>query len=177
MILRLSQKLNTKIKGDLLAELPLDTNPYWDWSCNLFMVGRSPVIIWMNTASFYSCLMPGQGITNSKTLLSRGREAIREYMTEDGLSEVFDKFFNGFPLEARSAKSLNRTVVGSMNDLTKMAKWYLAEDVPFGEVSRRINQTPMTALTRPNGEKYDRPRSVFERLADRIIGETRRKIP
>jgi hypothetical protein len=32
MILRLSQKLNTKIKAGKLTEMPLDQNRYADWS-------------------------------------------------------------------------------------------------------------------------------------------------
>jgi hypothetical protein len=32
MILRLSQKLNTKIKAGTLKAMPLDENPYADWS-------------------------------------------------------------------------------------------------------------------------------------------------
>jgi hypothetical protein len=40
MIFRLSQKLNTKIKTGKLAEMPLDQNPYADWSCHLFTAGR-----------------------------------------------------------------------------------------------------------------------------------------
>ena len=41
MIFRLSQKLIDKIKGGTLATLPLDENPFADWSAGLFLVGRS----------------------------------------------------------------------------------------------------------------------------------------
>ena len=36
MIFRLSQKLNTKIKAGKLTNMPLDDNPYLDWSGYLF---------------------------------------------------------------------------------------------------------------------------------------------
>ncbi len=41
MIFRLSQKLSNKIKAGILATLPLDENPFADWSAGLFLVGRS----------------------------------------------------------------------------------------------------------------------------------------
>ena len=71
MILRLSQKLNTKIKAGKLAEMPLDKNPYADWSCHLFTADRSQYIILMNTASLYSCVMYGRGISNDSTFIAR----------------------------------------------------------------------------------------------------------
>ena len=41
MILRLSQKLCTKIKAGQLSDMPLDENPFADWSAHLFFVGRT----------------------------------------------------------------------------------------------------------------------------------------
>ena len=42
MIFRLSQKLNAKIKAGTLRMLPLDENPFADWSAHLFVaVGHS----------------------------------------------------------------------------------------------------------------------------------------
>lgn len=35
MILRLSHKLNPKIKAGKLTDIPLDENQYADWSCHL----------------------------------------------------------------------------------------------------------------------------------------------
>jgi hypothetical protein len=60
MIFRVSQKLNTKIKAGKLDEMPLDENPYADWSAHLFMAGRVQYIILTNTASLYSCVMQGR---------------------------------------------------------------------------------------------------------------------
>lgn len=41
MIFRLSQKLNTRIKAGTLGALPLDDNPFADWSAHLFVAGRT----------------------------------------------------------------------------------------------------------------------------------------
>ncbi len=39
MILRLSQKLNAKIKAGALPAVPLDENPFADWSTGPLMEG------------------------------------------------------------------------------------------------------------------------------------------
>ena len=92
MILRLSQKLNTKIKAGKLTEMPLDENPYADWSCHLFTADRTQYIILSNTASLYSCVMYGKGITDDSRFIERALSTIREFMEDDGqavrLSEV-----------------------------------------------------------------------------------------
>ncbi len=69
MIFRLSNKLNTKIKAGKLSELPLDDNPYTDWSCHLFTAARAQYIIMANTKSLYSVVMFGAGITSDSKFI------------------------------------------------------------------------------------------------------------
>jgi len=67
MIVRLSQKLNAKIKGGTLPTLPPDDNPFADWSAHLFLVDRTQYILVSNTTSLYSIVMYGKG---SRTTLA-----------------------------------------------------------------------------------------------------------
>ena len=69
MILRLSQKLCTKIKAGSLKTMPLDENPFADWSAHLFVVDRTQYIIVSNTASIYSCVMYGKPRESTRTLI------------------------------------------------------------------------------------------------------------
>jgi hypothetical protein len=64
MIFRLSQKLNAKIEVGTLPTLPLDDNPFADWSARLFFVDRMQYILLSNTKSLYSTVMYGKGITD-----------------------------------------------------------------------------------------------------------------
>ncbi len=65
MIFRLSQKLASKLKEGSLPSLPLDENPYADWSAHLFTADRTQCIIISNTKSLYSAVLYGRGITDS----------------------------------------------------------------------------------------------------------------
>lgn len=84
MIPRLSQKLNAKIKAGKLTEMPLDENPYADWSSHLFTAARTQYIILTNTPSLYSCVMYGRGITDDSTFIDRALDTIREFTADDG---------------------------------------------------------------------------------------------
>ena len=116
MILRLSQKLNTRIKAGKLTEMPLDENPYADWSGHLFVADRKQYIILTNTASFYSCIMYCRGITNNSTLIDRALETIREFTADDGQQLIYRKFIAPSAGTINFAKALNRSVTGSMAD-------------------------------------------------------------
>jgi len=165
MILRLSQKLNTKIKAGKLNEMPLGANPYADWSCHLFTADRTQYIIMSNTASLYSCVMFGKGITDDSRFTERALTSIREFMEDDGQQFVYRKFIAPESGEVQFAKALNRSVTGSMNELIMAAKMYLIEDdmVPH-EVGFKLNGILLSTLKNPEGRKYAEPRDAFKRL-------------
>jgi hypothetical protein len=170
MIFRLSQKMTTKIKAGKLAEIPLDANPYADWSCHLFNAGRTQYIILMNSASFYSCLLPGKGITSEATLLSHAKETIGGFTADDGQQLVFSKYIAPAFSEVQFAKPLSRSATGSMNDHIHGAKTLLAHAMALNEIGYQLNKTPMSALVGPDGKKYANPKEVFASLADRMVG-------
>lgn len=165
MIIRLSQKLANKLKAGNLTEMPLDENQYADWSCHLFTADRTQYIILSNTASLYSCVMYGKGITDDSRFIERALSTIREFMEDDGQQFVYRKFIAPASGTVSFAKALNRSVTGSMNDHVQAAKFYLADDMAPHEVGYRLNETPLSALTNADGRKYSNPREVFKRLA------------
>ncbi len=108
MIFRLSQKLATKLKADHLNTLPLDENPYADWTAHLFTVNRAQYIILSNTKSFYSCVMFGAGITDEDLFIKRAFSIIREFMEDDGQQFAYAKFIVPASGSIQLAKALDR---------------------------------------------------------------------
>ena len=167
MIFRLSQKLSTKIKAGTLRTLPLDENPFADWSTHLFVAGRTQYILLSNTKSLYSTVMYGKGITDGGRFIERALSSIREFMEDDGHEGVYERFVAPVSGSVRFAKALNRSITGSMNDMAKHAAYDLAEgDVAPFEVGSRLNGIPMSAL------KHDRsthgfPRDVFKAMVNK----------
>ncbi len=164
MILRLSQKLNSKIKAGKLTEMPLDENQYADWSCHLFTADRTQYVIMSNTASLYSCVMYGKGITDDSRFIERALSTIREFMEDDGQQFAYRKFIAPASGTVSFAKALNRSVTGSMNDHVQATKFYLADDMAPHEIGFGLNETPMSALGKPRG--YQKPREAFKLLVN-----------
>ena len=161
MILRLSQKLNAKVKAGPLHELPTDDNPYADWSCHLFSADRTQYVLLTNTKSLYSCVTFGKGMTNGSAFIDRALSSIREFLEYDGQSFVYQKFIAPASGSVTFAKALNRSVTESMNDLVFHAKAWLIEDElsPF-DVGFSLNDIPMSALG------YANSREAFKSLKD-----------
>jgi len=159
MIFRLSQKLAKKIKEAPTKSLPLDPNPFADWSAHLFTADRAQYVILTNTASLYSSVTFGRGITDYGTFLDRALECIRELMIDDGFEFIYRRSVAPASGTVRFSKALNRSVTGSMNDLVYHAKMWLTEGElsPF-DTSYRLNEIPFSA------HRYRNPREVFKSL-------------
>ncbi len=155
MIIRLTQKLAKKIDALPLNSLPLHDNPFADWSTNLFTVRRFQYIMMSNTTSLYSIVTPGRGISDIGKFIREMRFSLRYTLRADGLSLFWDRLIEAETGHVQFAKSLNRSVTGSMNDMIFCAKGYIEDDLSMFEVSARVNQMPMRIL------EYD-PRSAFQ---------------
>ena len=140
MILRLSQKLNTKIKAGTLKPMPLDENPYADWSCHLFAVDRTQYILVSNTQSLYSCVLYGKGITNDYPFIQRVLSSLLEFMADDGQAFIYQKFVVPYSATVSFATALNRSVTGSMNDLIGHATgWLEYVDIAPHDLGFKLN--------------------------------------
>lgn len=64
MILRITAQLGKKLGFTPSQVLPMDTNPFTDWAAHLFRADRTQYILLTNTATLYSVVMYGRGITD-----------------------------------------------------------------------------------------------------------------
>ena len=156
MIFRLTEKLAKKIKVAPLQPIPADPNPYADWTAHLFTTARTQYILVSNTESLYSVVMPGKGVTSDSAFLHAVANAIGEFLPADGNEFIFKRFIAPEMGKAAFAKTLNRSVTGSMNDLIFQAKIDLLHfSLSLSDVSSRLNEVPMSFL------EYKHPRNVF----------------
>lgn len=159
MIIRLANNLAKKVKEKNLPLLPADPNPYADWTARLFMADRSQYILITNTASLYSVVIFGKGITNSNYLIHKMMDMLRDVMEKDGLRLIYEKQIAPQGGLFSFSKSSNRSVIGSMNDLVYQAQVCLEHDElsPY-DLAFRLNEVPMSYL------KYSHPREAFQHL-------------
>jgi hypothetical protein len=167
MIIRLGNTLARKIKETDLPSLSADPNPLVDWSARLFTADRLQYILISNTASLYSLIIYGKGVTDENALLREITDNMREVMEKDRVGSIYEKQVAAQATRFRFVKALNRSVTGSMNEFVFQAKWHLIEDElsPY-DVSFRLIETLMSYL------EYRRPREAFQSMAQRLSGQT-----
>jgi hypothetical protein len=175
MIFRLSQKLKARIKAGTLATLPLDENPLADWSAGLFLVGRLPYILLSNTKSLYSTVLPGKGVTSTRAFIEIASSGIREALEVEGHEGFYDRHIAPAGESIQFARALDRSVTGSMSDMTKHAAYWLAvgDGSPI-VIGTRLNEIPMSAL-KHDRSRYGYPRDVFEELVEIAEGKRARQ--
>ena len=158
MLFRLSTKLARKIHVVPEASLPLDTNPFADWSAHLFTADRTQYVLIANTSSLYAMVMYGRGISNDSAFIQRAVSLIGDVMRDDDLRFIFERLIVPFTASVSFSKALNRAVTGSMNELVYQAKGFLIEDglSPY-DTSFRLHKIPMGHL------KYDYPLQAFRK--------------
>lgn len=165
MIFRPSQNLNTKIKAGPLAAAPLDENPYADWSAQLFTVNRVQYILLSNTASLYSTVMYGRGVTDHHEFITQALASIRDFMCDDGLELIYRQFIEPAGGMVRFCKRLNRSVTASMNRLVAEAKACLAEDdLSPHDTAARLNGFLLSSLASEASPHYGTPGDAFRCL-------------
>ena len=166
MIFRPSQKLNAKIRGGTLATLPPDENHFADWSAGLFLVGHTQYILVTNTKSLYSTVLPGKGVTDEATFVGRALNSIREFLEADGYRGVYERSIAPLLGTVQFAKTLNRSITGSVNDLIKQTVILLETgELSLVGVSSRLKETPMTGL-KTDGSTHGFPRAVFNEMVE-----------
>jgi hypothetical protein len=161
MIFRLTAKLAQKIGIDPLPAIPCDKgrSPLLDWHAHLFTVQRTQYIMATNTASLYSLVMPGRGITNSRQFVQAHSDGLQDFLAGQGQQQNAAFLLMSPDRDAAFAKISDRRILGSMNDLIFQSKMRLGEgqQTPF-TVSYYLNETPMSYL------KYRSPKEVFQEL-------------
>jgi len=173
MIFRLSQKLAMKLKESDLPVVPLDENPYADWSAHLFTVARTQYIIVANTTALYSVVMYGKGITDYSEFISRALSALREFMKDDGQSFVYQRLIAPTSGNVRFAKALDRSVTGSINELVKFATCYLQDDeISPHDLGFKLNDILLSALALNKKDGYGKPNEAFKALGDGLGDES-----
>lgn len=164
MIFRLSGQLARKVKQADLESVPLHGNPLLDWSMQTFAFNRKQHVLVCNTKTLYSTVFLGAGLNQPHALAVTALRAIAEQLEWDHLLERYQARCPTGSMSVHYAKSLNRSVVGSMNEQILLATHVLADGENLAMVSAMLNQNLLSALKEPGSQDYGQPREVMERL-------------
>ena len=109
--------------------------------------------------------MHGRGITDGQTFAIRAMESIREAMAREGLELVYLNFVADATVAPTFAKSLNRSVTGSLNEFQWHAQDSLAGDgLSPMETAAVLNDIPCSPLSTPDCPGFAKPKEAIRFL-------------
>jgi len=149
-ILRCTKKLLTELKTKP-SEVMTSFDELGSWHANLLRVDRRKCILFTHDATLYSFLIPGL----KKPQFENFREVFGQNLFKNLLWENFPQNQIEIVLnehrEIIIAKTNNRSVLGSMNDLAFQLKYRIAAmggliNVDLAELNQELNRIPMSAI-------------------------------
>lgn len=161
MVVHFTEKLRKKLHLPGLSGVDVVAGKHLRWYGNVFTAQRAEYILTTNASSLLSVVMHGGGISDASTYVRRFLIELEAYLEDLGLSDILDRVIAPSTREIVLAKTTDRSVLGSMNDMVHICKHRLTHEVPnLGRLAKELNETPFKA----NGYRY--PREVFSDMPE-----------
>ncbi|QOY52283.1 DUF6933 domain-containing protein [Candidatus Sulfurimonas baltica] len=158
MILQLTKKLSDKLKVDLVEIDTTKHNDIGNYHCNLLKFGRYNCVLITNDKTLFSFFIYGLIASDFKDFKESISQPIFKIMVELGFSQYqFEKVLLSLE-NIQYAKTSNRSVISSMNDMKNQIEAYLYAGDNLYELHRKLNNTPYKYV------KYNYPTDLFKEL-------------
>jgi hypothetical protein len=145
----------------MVPEPPPSTGRLGDWYVHLVRFGRPEFAIATNERSLLTVLLPARALRT--TLAPNLRAAVGSLLESIGVSREMVAREIAAMEPVTFGRATNRHVLGSINDLAFQASVHLAPGDDLFTISRRLADTPMSAIGTKRGD-YGYPREVAREL-------------
>jgi hypothetical protein len=149
-ILRCTKKLLTEIKIKPTENEGM-SDDFGSWHCNLFRIDRKKCVLFTHDKTLYSFLVPGLTRPYFNNFFDVFRESLfKNLLGEEIPQKQIERFLdNNRKIEI--AKTNNRSVLGSMNDMAFQIRFKTQDEgglfnVNILELNHEINRIPMSAI-------------------------------
>lgn len=162
MIIRCTSKFAGKIHVTLEQE-DTGTDEGLTWYANVFTFDRRQYLLFSESTTLVSILLPGRGITTPEACFETFHREILLYFDYRGWGLVTRRFIQSDGKKVSFRKTTNRRVLGSMIDLKWQAQWTMEQrSSSMIEVNDEMNRNPMSYL------KMDSPEERIKKLLNSI---------
>jgi hypothetical protein len=148
-----------------VAKLELEflpsTSALGNWYANLVHVGRAQYIMATCERSLLTVLLPAVDLR--KSLVPNLCDATALLLLHLGVDQQRAKREAEAMREVQFGRTQSRSVLGSMNDLSRSLEWYLEGGIAPIEVMLRFAETPMTGVA-TKGKSHGYPGQVAKTL-------------
>lgn len=150
MSLCCTQKLLRRLgvsKPDAMHLMP--TNALGNWYANLIYVGRAQFVMATNERSLLTVLLPATNL--KKSLVPNLCEATFLLLQQIGVDPVRAAREVEAMQPTYIGRTENRSVLGSMNDFSRILDWEVRDGLAPMEIMLRFAETPMTGVVLKDG--------------------------
>lgn len=149
-ILRCTLKLLKEL-GVVPLERDVQAGVLGSWHANLLRFERRKCVLFTNDATLYSVFVPGLRKPQFQRIAEVFGRALFRSLRLNGFSQKQIEAVLGEIAELAIAKTNNRSVLGSMNDLAYQLQFMIPsmgglEYCSIDDVNQRLNRTPMSAI-------------------------------
>ena len=155
MTFRFTAKARLKLKLPKLPTTEPASNLFDEWYVNVFYTrSKYKYFIATNAKTLFSVITPGAGVRDDSEYYGDFFHSLESLLKENDCSFIFHRLISPHISRATLSNAVNRSVLGSMNDLIFNAKYALEEELLSPHAaSKSINEMPMKYL---GGESPDR---------------------
>jgi hypothetical protein len=149
-ILQCTQKLLSELK-----EKPRDSSQsskdLSNWHANLLRIDRRKCVLFTHDETLYSFLAPGLTKPHFQNIREVFRQSLLKNLMAENIPQKQIELFLGDIRKIGIAKTNNRSVLGSMNDLTFQLKYQIADqggllNTNMTKLNHDLNRIPMGAI-------------------------------
>jgi len=147
LVIRCTQKLLAEIPDKLVDPSAVGEG----WHASLFRIERRKCVLFTHDTTLYSVFVPGLTKPDFAQLGEVfGQRLFKALVWEEFPQKQIEKMLDACRT-IRFARSNNRSVLGSMNDLRFQTEVYVAHDgglvnADLADIHHRLNRTPMGAV-------------------------------
>lgn len=129
------------------------------WYANLIRVQRAKYYLLTESASLVTVIFPAKGLTSVPRFAAAASNVIRYHFARRAWGRLIATRFDVDPTDIVMCRTLDKRVLGSMNDFAWQAEVLMAErHLRLEDVIDHLNECPMSYLG------MDSPELVVERL-------------
>ena len=149
-ILRCTQKLLSELKLKP-ADSKEKHSDLSSWHANLLRIDRRKCVLFTHDTTLYSFFVPGLKKPDFKDFREVFRQNLFKSLMAENFSQKHIEIFLDDIREIEISKTNNRSVLGSMNDLTFQVRCQIADEggIEIADITKLIhdlNRIPMSAI-------------------------------
>jgi hypothetical protein len=149
-VLRCTKKLLKELKTVGSAGVH-PAGPLGGWHANLLRIDRRKCVLFTQNATLFSFLVPGLKKPHYENFLEVFRQSLFKRLLHEEIPQRQIEAILDEHREIVIAKTNNRSVLGSMNDLAFQLRYQIVaqgglENVDLYELNRYLNRIPMGAI-------------------------------